>query len=313
MEYNDLIQSFYLVYYGRYADQDGLEYWNGRLSEDGADTQSIMDAFGTSDEWIANSADETVEEIVSGIYSRAFGREPDTEGLEYYVGELLSGSFTLVEIAVYIIDGAIGQDAVYLQNMVDNAPQAEEVEDEFISDNSEFFQLILENQDFFEYLLNNKDVLYKIMSGAHTSEHSPIINYFLDESFTRPYGDHIIETDYPETVKIFQNGNVFYPPKLHVENGVFWASATNVELSYLNKLVEYVTIIKEITPDEGNITAFEFEEDTYLLTDFGADSSEYELTMFEGLTGIQAITDIMSTQNDVVLYIYDPSGVDVFL
>lgn len=54
MEYIDYIQSFYLTYFGRPVDQEGLEYWNGRIIqavEDGSgEQQSIMAEAAVSEE-----------------------------------------------------------------------------------------------------------------------------------------------------------------------------------------------------------------------------------------------------------------------
>ena len=41
----------YLAYYGRPADPDGLAYWSDRLLDEGGNLNSIIDAFGDSQEY----------------------------------------------------------------------------------------------------------------------------------------------------------------------------------------------------------------------------------------------------------------------
>lgn len=102
------VQELYVAYYGRPADQAGLEYWAGRVDEEGE--AAIINAFGNSEEYEAKAEGEGNATLVNNVYLQAFGRDADPEGLTYYTGVLESGEKSLAEIATTIINAAGGID-----------------------------------------------------------------------------------------------------------------------------------------------------------------------------------------------------------
>ena len=104
------VLSAYVAYYGRPADAAGLRYWSGRMSSEGS-LNSIMEDFGTSQEFNDRFGGRTHEQLVSGIYHQLFGRSPEPGGLDYYAAELASGRRSLQSIALDVMFGAQGDDA----------------------------------------------------------------------------------------------------------------------------------------------------------------------------------------------------------
>lgn len=115
MAFRDDVQAMYVAYYGRPADPAGIEYWAGLLEQAGGDPGSISQSFGDSQEFIDNYGGLSDQELVSGLYRQLFDRDPDSEGLTFYVNELQSGAMSLADIALAIAEGAQGADAVAWQ------------------------------------------------------------------------------------------------------------------------------------------------------------------------------------------------------
>ncbi len=106
----------YLAYYGRPADPAGLAYWAGRLESEGGDLQSIIDAFGESEEYQLRFGSLSNTDLISNLYDQLFGRAPDEGGLAFYVGKLDSGEWSLQKISLVILDGVQGEDVAIVDN-----------------------------------------------------------------------------------------------------------------------------------------------------------------------------------------------------
>ena len=104
--YYSTVQKAYIAFYGRPADTNGLTYWSTRIDAAGGNISSIIQAFGTSAEATSLYGSLSNAAAVNTLYKQIFGRDADITGLNFYVGKLLDGSYTLVNIAQRIIDGA---------------------------------------------------------------------------------------------------------------------------------------------------------------------------------------------------------------
>lgn len=113
------VQELYIAYYGRPAEEAGLEYWADRADEEGID--AIINAFGTSDEYTELAEGKNSSQLVNSIYQQAFGRDAEQAGLDYYTGLLENGEASLAEIAVTISGGAQNEDAAIFDARVDAA------------------------------------------------------------------------------------------------------------------------------------------------------------------------------------------------
>ncbi len=110
------IQEIYLAYFGRPADPDGLEYWQGQT-----DLAQVANTFSQSDEYQSLYAAEDYNQLVSNIYENLYKRTPETEEREYWVQELSAGNIQSGDVARAILDGAVGTDAKVLKAKLDAA------------------------------------------------------------------------------------------------------------------------------------------------------------------------------------------------
>lgn len=103
----------YIAFFDRAPDANGLEYWiNSGLS-----IEQISESFFYQDEAQKKYPDSlTNEEFITTIYQNLFEHEPDNEGLQYWVNELDKGTITRTFSILAIINGALGDDKIILQN-----------------------------------------------------------------------------------------------------------------------------------------------------------------------------------------------------
>ena len=101
----DNVQKMYIAYYGRPGDPGGLAFWAGKLADGGGNVSAIIESFGASEEYTSRFGSLSSSELVNNIYLQIFGRDADSEGLNFYVGRLDSNVGTLASIALQIADG----------------------------------------------------------------------------------------------------------------------------------------------------------------------------------------------------------------
>ncbi len=100
----DIIQLFYLAYYGRPADPGGLDYWVNKYPDN---KDFVVQAFVESQEFEDNYNTLSNSDLIAGLYQQLFGRIPDTTGMQFYVGLLDSGEAKFVDIVIRILDGIL--------------------------------------------------------------------------------------------------------------------------------------------------------------------------------------------------------------
>ncbi|WP_394425068.1 DUF4214 domain-containing protein [Vreelandella stevensii] len=101
------IQQLYTAYLGRPADQAGVNYWK----EQGVSEFELRANLANDNqpEYVELYGDRTREELVTAIYQNMFGREPEAEGLEYWVnGE--GASVPASELQQLFISAASAED-----------------------------------------------------------------------------------------------------------------------------------------------------------------------------------------------------------
>ena len=109
--YDGAVNSFYLAYYGRPADPAGLAYWSQALAQNNGDFSAIIDAFSTSAEATTRFGDATPSDRIADVYQQLFNRAPDPAGLEYWTKAIESGSISMADAAIQIMNGAQSTDA----------------------------------------------------------------------------------------------------------------------------------------------------------------------------------------------------------
>jgi len=108
--YDSVVNSFYLAYYGRPADTAGLAYWTQQLDSAGGDFGTIANAFATSAEGVVRFGGDNAAERIATIYQQLFNRAPDAAGLQYWTEAVESGRTTLAAVTMDILKGAQGSD-----------------------------------------------------------------------------------------------------------------------------------------------------------------------------------------------------------
>ncbi len=110
---SDEVTKLYVATFNRAPDSSGLTYWlkSGLTLEEIA--QSFFDQKETQ-ELYPNDTDITA--FVEAVYQNLFNREPDDDGLIYWTHELISQNITKNMFILAVINGALGDDAVILEN-----------------------------------------------------------------------------------------------------------------------------------------------------------------------------------------------------
>lgn len=139
--YFNTVQKLYIAYYQRPADPAGLLYWAQRLDAAGGSLVGIINAFATSAESQALYGTinaNTIDAFIDSVYQALFNRAPDAAGKAFYKNGFLNGTFTAGNIALDILNGAQGDDAVAIQNKVTVANRFTEAVDGRSMSNPDF-------------------------------------------------------------------------------------------------------------------------------------------------------------------------------
>ena len=97
----------YIASFNRAPDSVGLYYWGGRLS-DGMSLEQIAKSFFTQKETIAAyPSGMATKDFVTTVYNNVLSRGPDTDGLNYWVGQLDKGIVSKDSFLLAIINGAM--------------------------------------------------------------------------------------------------------------------------------------------------------------------------------------------------------------
>jgi hypothetical protein len=113
----------YIAYFDRAADSEGLFFW-GTAFANGTTLESIATLFNDSDEAkAAYPSGTTNQEFAITVYENVLGRNPDSSGLEFWVGQLNAGNVSrdqfILEVLRGVKDGTSDRD--YLDKKVDVA------------------------------------------------------------------------------------------------------------------------------------------------------------------------------------------------
>ena len=108
------VAKLYVATFDRAPDAAGLSYW---VEKSGLTLSQIARSFFDQPETKERYPKKTAPAVfVKSVYENLFGREPDTAGLEYWVGELKNGHIDKSRFIEAVINGALGDDAKILAN-----------------------------------------------------------------------------------------------------------------------------------------------------------------------------------------------------
>ncbi|OBQ36466.1 MAG: hypothetical protein AN487_12885 [Anabaena sp. CRKS33] len=113
-----VVQELYVTLLGRAADIEGRAYWV-ELLNGGVSVANVAKEIIASPEAQDKYAGLINSQFVEKLYSNAFGRATDKEGLDYWVGRL--NSSTRAAVTLEILGAASNEDRQTLKNKVDVA------------------------------------------------------------------------------------------------------------------------------------------------------------------------------------------------
>ena len=96
-----LVGMAYDAVFDRPPEQEGLDYWTGRLAQ-GIDVRTLVEAIAGSAEFQALHARETNAEYVASIYRSTLEREPEAAGLAYWTAQLASHAMDRIDVVLHI-------------------------------------------------------------------------------------------------------------------------------------------------------------------------------------------------------------------
>ena len=120
-QYFEQVQKIFIAFYQRPADPAGLKYWAQRVDAAGGDFGAVIDAFAASPEAVAlyGAIDATtIGTVIDKLYLALFNTAPDAAGKKFYVDGFIAGTFSAGTIALNVLNGATGDDAVAVANKV---------------------------------------------------------------------------------------------------------------------------------------------------------------------------------------------------
>lgn len=110
------IQGIYVALFGRPADPAGLNFFNTATGS-GADLTQIGDLASTA-EYQARFNNKPNSEVITTIYQSLFDRNPETDGLNFFSKALTDGTFTINNIAIAILSGALNADKTLVDKKI---------------------------------------------------------------------------------------------------------------------------------------------------------------------------------------------------
>ncbi len=111
------VAKLYVATFDRAPDAVGLTYW---LDDSGLSSEQITMSFFDQEETQEKYPSGTATSLfVETVYANLFNRVPDDTGLEYWIAELDSGRISRSVFILAVINGALGDDAVILNNKME--------------------------------------------------------------------------------------------------------------------------------------------------------------------------------------------------
>ncbi len=112
------LQQLYIGYFGRAADQEGLNFWLGAINNDGLSLANVHAAFVNSDEYSAQYEGLTASQKVAAVYQNVLGRAADTEGAAFWTKAIEDGTITEDQLIEGLLSGLSTKDAQAISNKI---------------------------------------------------------------------------------------------------------------------------------------------------------------------------------------------------
>ena len=112
------LQQLYIGYFGRAADQEGLNFWVDAINEGGLSLDNVHASFVQSAEYQAQYEGMTVAATVAAVYENVLGRVADDEGLAFWTNAIETGLITEDQLIEGLLSGLSAGDAAIISNKV---------------------------------------------------------------------------------------------------------------------------------------------------------------------------------------------------
>jgi TolB protein len=108
------VTRLYVATFNRAPDAKGLDYW---VLKSNASLEDIAMSFFQQEETRKKyPSDSTIEYFINQVYHNLFDRSPDQGGMDYWRSALASGDISRSLFILAVINGAVGEDAIVLEN-----------------------------------------------------------------------------------------------------------------------------------------------------------------------------------------------------
>ncbi len=112
------LQQLYIGYFGRAADQEGLNFWVDAINNGGLSLDNVHTSFVQSAEYQAQYEGLTVAAKVAAVYENVLGRVADDEGLAFWTSAIEAGQITEDQLIEGLLSGLSANDAAIISNKV---------------------------------------------------------------------------------------------------------------------------------------------------------------------------------------------------
>lgn len=109
------VQSLYVAYFGRPAEQAGLTYWTAQAD---ATVDQVSAAFAQQTEYTSVYGNLSRAQTIDTLYQNLFGRSAESNELTYWLN---SNDITVDRLALALVNGATGTDRLLLDGKVQYA------------------------------------------------------------------------------------------------------------------------------------------------------------------------------------------------
>lgn len=168
----DWVQKFFIAYYGRPADTGGLNFWSCSLDDAGGSQVAILEVFGSSREFTSRYSGLSDEQLIDTLYQQLFNRSPEVEGKAYWVEKLNIGEATIMDIAIAILNGALGDDLETVNNKLEVAKEFTNRTGEAGVTTIDFYSILTNVTSDMETVTSAKDSIPSLVEQAAANEAS---------------------------------------------------------------------------------------------------------------------------------------------
>lgn len=112
------LQQLYIGYFGRAADQEGLNFWLDAINNGGLSLANVHASFVQSAEYTAKYTGLTNEALVAQVYLNVLGRPADAEGKSFWANAITTGLITEDQLIEGLLSGLSASDKAIIDNKV---------------------------------------------------------------------------------------------------------------------------------------------------------------------------------------------------